>query len=87
MKCKYGDDNMILSKDEFLWHCPHCGYEKFATRSAYNCIKTEAKKAIKSNEITCGNFIEHWNNDLRDMAFRAWGKAWNEILKERANYK
>ena len=82
MKCKYGNDNMVLT-DEFLWHCPHCGYEKFASLIAYNFIKSEAKKALKSNAVTCGNFVEYWNDSLRDMAFRAWSKGWEEILNER----
>ena len=51
MKCKYGNDNMILNKDECLWHCAHCGYEKFATKTFYNAMKLQAKYHKDKNEF------------------------------------
>ena len=78
MKCKYGKDNMVLSKDEFLWHCPHCGYEKFAPRSAYNFLKKEAKRELIKG-TTIGKFIDKWT--CRDIALKAIAKVIQEEVR------
>jgi hypothetical protein len=77
MKCKYGNDNMVLSKDEYIWHCPHCGYEKFATRSAYNELKREAQNFTGNLQ----EFLDRYTGDdcVQILATRAWSKT-NQVL-------
>jgi len=75
MKCKYGNDNMILDKEECFWYCPHCGYEKFAPRTFYNAMKTEAKN-YKSKE----EFVKSYADCVSDLVGRAWDKT-NQKIK------
>lgn len=75
MKCKYGNDTMVLSKDEYLWYCPHCGYEKFAVRSAYNQLKKEAR--IFEGDLQ--SFLNSHVDSVRELAIRAWSKT-NQVL-------
>lgn len=63
---------MILNKEEFLWYCPHCGNEKFAWRSAYNFLKSEASKHIGMNKK---DFSDRYISSVRDLAERAWEKV------------
>ena len=70
MKCKYGNDNMVLNKDECLWHCSHCGYEKFAIRSFYNVMKNEAKN-YKSKE----EFVKGYDDCVSGLVARAWDRV------------
>ena len=81
MKCKYGNDNMVLCRDEYIWHCPHCGYEKFAKRSAYNDLVVIAKKYIEQGR-TLESFKNTYYDNLREPAIRAWSKAYEELRRE-----
>jgi DNA-directed RNA polymerase subunit M/transcription elongation factor TFIIS len=70
MKCKNGNDNMYLNKDECMWHCPHCGYEKFAPRTFYNAMKIQAK-----NETNKEKFVKDYDKCVQSIVERAWDKA------------
>jgi len=70
MKCKYGKDNMVLNKNECMWHCPHCGYEKFAPRTFYNAMKIEARN-YKSKE----KFMSSYAKCVQNLVARAWEKS------------
>jgi len=72
MKCKYGNDNMFFNKDECMWHCSHCGYEKFAPRAFYNAMKIEAKK-YKNKE----KFVKTYAKCVQEIVARAWEKSNN----------
>lgn len=80
MKCKYGNDIMVLNEDEYLWYCPHCGYEKFASRSAYNQLKKEAQTF--NGNLT--DFLDNHIDSVRDMAMRAWSRT-NQVLNIKRN--
>ena len=69
MKCKYGNQNMYLNEDECIWHCSHCGYEKFAIRSFYNAMKKEAK-----NYSTKNKFIAAYDKSVSEIISKAWDK-------------
>ena len=69
MKCKNGKDNMWLNEDECMWHCPHCGYEKFARRRFFNEMVKQAKD-YKSKE----EFVSTFAECVSDIISRAWDK-------------
>lgn len=75
MKCPKGNDNMIFYSDEYLWECPHCGYYKFAWRSAYNQLKKEAQ-TYKGN---LQNFLDDHVETVRELAIKAWSKTHSKI--------
>jgi len=70
MKCKYGNENMYLIKEECLWHCPHCGYFQFAPRTFYNQMKVEAPKHDNKKE-----FVEMWAESVWGIVASAWDKV------------
>jgi len=76
MKCKNGRDNMVLNRDECMWFCPHCGYEKFATRTFYNAMKIEARN-YKSKE----EFVNSYAKCVQDLVARAWEKSVGGLTK------
>lgn len=66
---------MILDREEFIWHCPHCGYTKFAKRSAYNQLKKEAQ-SYKGN---LQEFLDDHIPLVRELAILAWSRT-NQVL-------
>jgi hypothetical protein len=69
MKCKYGKDNMILDKEECMWRCSHCGYERFAEKTFYNAMKKEALK-YKNKE----KFVKSYAECVQEIVAKAWDK-------------
>lgn len=75
MKCKYGEDNMVLSQDECIWHCPHCGYEQFAPRTFYNQMKKLLTKKVSERYKTKEDFIKTYDPCVSAILSRVWDKV------------
>lgn len=70
MKCKNGNDNMYLNKEECMWRCSHCGYEKFAPRTFYNAMKLEAIDHKDKQK-----FVKSYAKCVQSIVARAWDKT------------